>query len=222
MKHWTHQRRLSFWIHTGIVTVPFTFSTISAAVFWYGLFQSAVIALAMVTVVDMLALLGLILYIMRIASPFQSLRHVLPVISVVPLGLELWSLLASNGAWIAGAITGIVITIMVYVAWQCFTTIERLFIPPLQAAREKAEQDVQALVLTMEQLRVVTAAVDVFRSGSASQMTVVERSTLNEPAPPLSKTQQVKLLASELGVSESTIWRRMQSGAVRPEGDERG
>lgn len=199
MKHWTHQRRLSFWTHALVVTIPFTFSTVSAAYFWYDLFQSAVIAGALVTVVDVLALLGLILYVARIASPFQSLRHVLPFVSVVPLGLELWSLLTPNGPWIAGAVTVLVIAIMVYVAWQCFTTIERLFISPLDAVREKAQQDVAALMLTIEQLRVVTTAVDAFR--------VVDST-------PLSKTARVKQIAAERGISESTAWRQVQKGEI--------
>ena len=209
MTDWTHHRKLSFWFHAGIVTVPFAFSTISAGVFWYGLFQSAVIALAMVTVVDMLALSGLVLYIMRIASPFQSLRHVLPFISVVPLGLELWSLLTVNGPWIAGAITGIVIAIMVYVAWQCFTTIEQLFILPIDAAREKAEQDVAALMLMVERYRVATSAVEALRSGG-QRLTIVERSG----ALAMTKTARVRQLAAERGESVSTVWRKSKSGEI--------
>jgi hypothetical protein len=90
MTNWTTQRKLSFWIHAIIVLIPFTFSTVSAGVFWYGLFHSAVIALALVTVVDA-DVAGLVLYVTRIESPFQSPVIVLPFVSVVPLGLELWS-----------------------------------------------------------------------------------------------------------------------------------
>lgn len=204
MTHWTKQRRLSFYFHAGMVLIPFTFSTVSAGAFWYNLFQNAVIAGALVIVVDILALSGLILYIARIESPFQSLRHVLPVVSVVPLGLELWSLLAKQNAYIAGAITAIVTSIMVVVAWQCFTTIERQFIPPLDAAREKAEQDVKALLLTMEQLRVVSAAVEAFRSDQA--LTVVDA--------PMSKTARVKQLSDQTGDSVSTIWRKVKRGEI--------
>jgi hypothetical protein len=39
--------------------------------------------------------------------------------------------------------------------------------------------------------------------------------------PPLSKTERVKLLASELNVSESTVWRLMKAGTVTPESEER-
>jgi hypothetical protein len=37
---------------------------------------------------------------------------------------------------------------------------------------------------------------------------------------PLSRTQQAKLLASELGVSESTVWRRAKQGAITLNGKE--
>ena len=201
MINWTTRRKLSFWIHVIVVLIPFTFSTVSAGVFWYNLFHSAVIALALVTVVDVLALLGLVLYVTRIESPFQALRYVLPFVSVVPLGLELWSLLTAHDPWVAGTVTALVTAIMVAVAWQCFTTIERLFIPPIEAAREKAQQAVAGLLLSMEQLRVVSAAVEAFRSDQA--LTV-------EP----SKTQRVKQLAVERGVSESTIWRAERKGEI--------
>ena len=40
-----------------------------------------------------------------------------------------------------------------------------------------------------------------------------------ESTPALSKTAQAKLLASELGISESTIWRRMKATANNGEGE---
>lgn len=213
MKHWTRKRLASFWIHTLIVIVPFLFSTISAWLFWYGLFQDGWIASSMIVVVDALALLGLILYIARIASPFQPLRHALPFVSIVPLGVELYGVLLPNGAWTAGAISGLSTAIMVSVAALCFRTIEQLFIPPLDAAREQAEHDVAALKLRMEQLRVVSDAVGVFRETTAPQLTVVDSPSTTVDSPPtLTKTEQVKRLAAARGVSVSTMWRRVQSG----------
>ena len=212
MKHWTFKRRLSFWIHATIVIVPFLFSTVSAWLFWYGLFQDGLIASAMIVVIDALALIGLIMYITRISSPFQVLRHALPFVSIVPLGIELYGVLEPNGRALAVTVALLSTAIMVTVAALCFRTIEQLFIPPLDAAREKAEQDVAALTLTMEQLRVVTQAVDVFRSMSAPQLIVSETIESAPTLTPLSKTAKVERLAAARGISVSTAWRRVQSG----------
>lgn len=218
MTHWTLQRRISFGVHTGIVLIPFSFSAVSAWLFWYGLFHDAAIASAMVVVVDVLALLGLILYITHISSPFQGLRHALPFVSIVPLGIELYSVLEPNGWGLAALIAALATGIMVTVAALCFRTIEQLFIPPLEAVREKAERDVQALLLTMEQLRVVSSAVDVFRGVAPAQAPVLaldDDSTALETTPPaLSKTQRVKQMALAAGVSESTMWRNIQRGII--------
>lgn len=208
MKHWTRKRIASFWIHTVIVIVPFSFSAVSAWLFWYGLFQDGVIASAMIVVVDALALLGLILYITRIQSPFQVLRHALPFVSIVPLGIELYGVLLPNGRTLAVTVALLATAIMVTVAALCFRTIEQLFIPPVDAAREKAQQDVQAMLQTMEQLRVINDAVGVFRDAPPVRLIVDDSSAT------LTKTQRVEHLASEAGVSVSTMWRRVQRGDV--------
>ena len=213
MKHWTRKRLASFWVHAIIVIVPFLFSTVSAWLFWFSLFQDGVIASAMIVVIDALALIGLIMYIARIASPFQVLRHALPFVSIVPLGIELYNVLAPNGMALAVTISLLSTAIMVTVAALCFRTIEQLFIPPLDAAREKAIADVQALTLTMEQMRVVSEAVAVFRESASPPQLIVAETIESEPAiTPLSKTEQVRRLAAARGISVSTAWRRVQSG----------
>ena len=212
MKNWTLKRRLSFWIHSTIVIVPFLFSTVSAWLFWYGLFGDGVIASAMIVVIDALALIGLIMYITRIESPFQVLRHALPFVSIVPLGVELYRVLEPNGQTLAVTVAIVSTAIMVTVAALCFRTIERLFIPPLDAAREKAEQDVAALTLTMEQLSVVNKAVAVFRDSTTPQVIISEAIDSPTAITPITKTEQVKRLAAARGISVSTAWRRVQSG----------
>lgn len=194
--------------------VPFAFSAVSAWLFWNGLFQNAIIASSMVFVIDTLALLGLILYITRIASPFQVLRHALPFVSIVPLGIELYGVLEPNGYALAMTMSLLATGIMVTVAALCFRTIEQLFIPPLDAAREKAQQDVAALALAMEQFNVVSEAVAVFRGMPQSQLTVGD--VIDSPVT-LTKTAKVERLASRLGVSISTAWRRVQSGEEKLE-----
>lgn len=162
MAHWSTKRLASLVIHTTVVLVPFGFSTVSALLFWHGLFVSWWLAAPMVVVVDILALLGLVLYVVRIPSPFVWLRHLLPFISIVPLGLELYALLEHNGPAVAGAVTLLVTSILVAIAWQCFRTIERLFIDPIEAAREKAREQVGAFSLTMAQLAEMNEIVDTF------------------------------------------------------------
>jgi hypothetical protein len=162
MKYWTVKRKASFAIHTAVVSVPFGFSTVSALLFWRALFASWWLAVPMVVVIDVLALLGLVLYIAGIASPFVWLRHALPFISIVPLGLELYTLLTHNGVIVSGVVTILVTTIMVAIAWKCFTTIERLFIDPIEAARERAREQVSEFTRTLAQLQEMNNIVDTF------------------------------------------------------------
>ena len=152
MKHWTTKRLASFIIHTIIVLVPFSFSVVSSLLFWHSLFGSWYLAAPLVGVIDGLALLGLILAIIGIASPFQALRHLLPVVSVVPLGVELYNALAHNGAWVALGAAGVVTIILVLIAWQCFSTIEALFIDPVAAAVEKTHEKLQGLAIAHAEL----------------------------------------------------------------------
>lgn len=162
MTHWTIKRKLSFGIHAGVVSIPFGFSTVSAFLFWRSLFGSGWIAAPMVGVVDVLALLGLVLYIVGIESPFVWLRHLLPFISIVPLGIELYTLLQHNGPLTAGAVTVLVSALLVLIAWKCFTTIERLFIDPIEAAREKAREQLGTFQRTFAQLEEMNGIADTF------------------------------------------------------------
>lgn len=215
MTDWTRKRQISLAVHTLIVIVPFLFATVSAWQFWDSLFHDAVIASGMIVVVDILALLGLALYISRIASPFQALRHALPFVSAVPLGIELYQALATNNPWVAGSVALLATAIMVTVAALCFHTIEELFIEPLEAARERAQHDVAALMLAMEQLRVVQQAVDTFRTGVIAQLPAPEsddtRITLT------TKSQRVAAMAQKIGKSESTVWRMVANGQIKLE-----
>jgi hypothetical protein len=144
------------------VTVPFLASTVSAFMLWRDLFGSPWLAVPMVAVVDILALTGLVLYIARVPSPFVPLRHFLPVVSVVPLGRELYLLLQHNGWSIAGGVSLVVIALFTWIAWKCFTTIEQLFISPVDAAREKTREQLAALSIELGRLQETSAVVDSF------------------------------------------------------------
>jgi hypothetical protein len=222
MTHWSNTRKLSFWVHVTFVTVPFLASTVSAFVLWQALFKSGWLAVPMVAVIDILALTGLILYIMRVPSPFVPLRHFLPVVSVVPLGRELYLLLQHNGPIVAGGVSAVVITLFTWIAWKCFGTIERLFVSPVEAAREKTREQLEALSVSLAQLSETSEVVREFVSGWQGQRRVTAHAstptvaTTSTPVPALSdsdsKTARVKALAVEHNVSESTAWRKVRAG----------
>jgi hypothetical protein len=243
MQNWTTRRRASLIIHALVVLIPFVFSAGSAALFWYSLFRSWWVAGSLVTVIDGLALLGLVLFICRVPSPFQALRHVLPFVSVVPLGYELLTALsAHNNVWLSAIVSGIVTAVMVAVAWQCFRTIEQLFVDPLTAAMELAEekaererlqvaqvsamaqqsmaQQVMLLSETLagmsQQQQLAVSAIQEWVRQPQLQLTaaqpVVER--VKVLSTQQATQQQVRSYADSLGVSERTIYRRLKAGEL--------
>lgn len=173
MKHWTKHRWASLAIHVAFVSVPFTLSTVSALLFWQAMFQDWMLAIPMVVVVEVLALVGLVLYLTKIESPFVTLRHLLPFISIVPLGREFYLQLQHNPPIVAWSLTVLATLVLVVIAWQCFRTIERLFIPPVEAAKEKARAQIGALSVTLAQLDEMNGIVDGF---------VVDRMRYHAPA----------------------------------------
>lgn len=246
MQNWTTRRRASLIIHALVVLIPFVFSAGSAVLFWYSLFRSWWVAGSLVTVIDGLALLGLVLFICRVPSPFQALRHVLPFVSVVPLGYELLTALsAHNNVWLSAIVSGIVTAVMVAVAWQCFRTIEQLFVDPLTAAMELAEEQatreqqqvIQASLIARQrmaqQVRALTEtltamseqqqlAVNAVRDWSQQpQLQLATQSTLEQPLTQLpapsavqATRRQVRAYADRIGVSERTVYRRLESGEL--------
>lgn len=215
MKHWSRTRRISLAIHVLFVSVPFFASSVSALLLWQALFNSWWLAVPMMLVIDVLALTGLILTIARIPSPFVPLRHVLPFISIIPLGRELYLLLQHNSTAIAGAVTIAVTALFVAIAWQCFGTIERLFVSPVEAARERAQEQLAGLTVQLAQLTEANEMVGDFvtawkeHQGTAIAVTALAPALLDD-----SKTARVRALAQEQGVSESTIWRKIRKGEL--------
>lgn len=173
MNYWTRRRWISLGVHVAFVLVPFTLSTISALLFWRDMFGGWGLAVPMVLVVEVLSLAGLVLFLTGIESPFVYLRHLLPFISIIPLGREFYLQLRHNEPWVAWGLTVLTTAILVVIAWQCFRTIERLFIPPIEAARERARAQVGALSITLAQLGEMNTIVDGF---------VVERMRYHAPS----------------------------------------
>lgn len=218
--YWTRRRWASLIIHIAFVSVPFGISTVSALLFWRAMFQSWWLAVPMVAVIEVLSLIGLALFILHIESPFIVLRHLLPFISIIPLARELYLLLAHNDPWIAWSLTTLATIVLVIISWQCFRTIERLFIDPVVAAREKAHEQVAAFQRTLAQHKEMSVIVDSFvaeRMHYHQSVTTVQPLALESaaPVPLLSKTARVKAYALENGVSESTVWRQVKDGTLK-------
>lgn len=214
MKDWTRQRRLSFAVHIVFVAVPFLASSISALLLWNALFKSWWLAIPAVLVVDILALMGLVLFIARVPSPFQPLRHALPFVSIVPLGRELYLLLEHNGPLTAVTVTAIAVIVLTVIAWKCFDTIEALFISPVEAARERAREQLENVTVQLASLTEANSVVSDFVTAWQRQQVHV---TVMEERPQLaveSKTARVRALAMERGESESTVWRKIKSGEL--------
>lgn len=214
MHYWTRSRWMSLAIHVVIVLIPFLVSAVSAFLFWQRLFLSPLIAGVMVSVVDVLALLGLVFYIAQIESPFQFLRHLLPFVSILPLGLEMYALLAHNSLWIAVSVASVVTIILVVIAWQCFRTIESLFIDPISAARQHAQHHLQHLVIADAALRATREAATQFAQAWATTDTP-QLSSADGTVTPQLTTAEVKALAAQRNVSERTIWRQLKAGTLQ-------
>jgi len=221
-QYWTRRRWASLAVHVVFVSVPFTLSTVSALLFWQAMFNSWWLAVPMVAVIEVLSLIGLALFILRIESPFTVLRHLLPFISIIPLAREMYLLLAHNEAWIAWSLTTLATVVLVIISWQCFKTIERLFIDPVAAAREKAHEQVAAFQRTLAQHEEMSLIVDSFVSERLDyhrSVTTVQPLAIESSAPvlSLSKTARVKALAQSTGQSESTVWRGVKNGTINLE-----
>jgi len=223
MHYWTRRRKISLAIHVAFVLVPFSLSTASALLFWYAMFGGWWLAVPMVAVIEVLSLVGLVLFLTKIESPFVQLRHLLPFISIVPLGRELYLLLQHNPPVIAWSLTVVATLVLVVIAWQCFRTIERLFIDPMEAAREHAHEQVAEFRLKLTQHEEMSLIVDDFmreRMNYHGTITTVQPLAFESTAPALSlsKTARVRALAQSSGRSESTVWRGVKDGTISLEG----
>lgn len=182
MREWTNKRKASLAVHVGFVSVPFAASTVSAVLLWHALFNSWVIGIGMIAVIEVLSLAGLVLHIWRVPSPFTSLRHALPFISIGPLGREVYVLLAHNGLAVAVAFTLLIVTIAVYISHRCFVTIEDLFADPIAAAREKAQEDVRNLRVVLARFEETKSIVNAFVDDQLDKR--AERITITQDAAP--------------------------------------
>lgn len=215
LQHWTKRRKWSLAIHIGIVLIPFIFATTSAANIWFGLFQDWWIAVPIVIAFDVTALLGLVLYIAKIDSPFQVLRHFLPIVSVAPLGIELYQLLAAhNTAWVSVLTALIVTTAMTLIAWRCYVTIEKLFVSPEVAARQMMQEQVRTLTTMLITAADMQSSIRLAVQDWSERADIRALPALTGDVMPFVSTQAVKAYAERTNVSERTVWRKIKHGKL--------
>lgn len=217
-QHWTNRRKASLAVHIGIVLIPFCFAAVSAGALWYSLFRDWWVAVPIVIAFDVTALLGLLLYIAKIDSPFQVLRHLLPFISVVPLGVELYQLLrVHNGIGLSATVAFIVTTLMTLIAWRCYVTIERLFVSPEVAARQMMQEQVRQLttmlITAADMQSSIRLAVQDWSERADIRVSALTPALTGDVMPSVS-TQAVRAYAELNDVSERTVWRQLKTGKL--------
>lgn len=163
MQYWTRRRQLSFAAHITFVAVPFVCSTVSALLFWHQWFASWVAAGVLVGVIEIMALSSFVLYVARVEWPLTWLRHMLPFLSVVPLGWELYHVLLPNsGSWVAFVLSAVISAWFVFVAFVLFRSLERLFVDPVEAAGELMHERLDVVRTVVGQLMTANQEVSVF------------------------------------------------------------
>ena len=226
MKHWTRRRWASLGIHVAFVSVPFSLSTASALLFWRDMFQSWALAIPMVAVIEVLSLVGLILFLTRIESPFVAIRHLLPFISIVPLGREMYLLLAHNPPAVAWGLTALATGILVVIAWQCFGTIERLFMnDPEIVAQEQADAlayarshaHAQAAAMAQE-LAQAEATISILRTFAARHLVDMAQGATQPMVAPAATEQDAwqPLMISATDDAQSLVAAVVYDGATYP------
>lgn len=153
MKYWSTKRKSSLVIHSFIASIILAWSLDASVTFWQSLYKDDIFAYGTVAVVDCMTLLGMILFILKINSPIQWLRHLLPFVSVLPLWSELQTQFAQLDSFYQFTLTAIVTTILVGLAWLIWHTIENLFIDPIEAAGEAFQSQLDVVGRTLLQMK---------------------------------------------------------------------
>lgn len=182
--YWTIQRWASLLIHGALAIVLLAWSISSAFHFWDMAFADDIYAYGAIICIDGLAFLGLVLYIFRVESPLVHARHILPIASAVPLVFDMHNQFAhfENGlTWVFTVSITLLLVALSFVVW---TTIERLFVQPEEAAREYAKQQMQSFNTRATQLQVMQQEADGFvamhmqRAMETAQRAFVQQPTL--------------------------------------------
>lgn len=150
---WDDRRRISFAVHLAFLSITIVSGFVAALMLWDGWFDSWPAAIVAVTSVEVLSLTSLVLYIAKIEWPLASLRHIIPFLSILPLGYELHLFLDANpsnkGGWVPIVIPIAISIWFVFLSFKLIHSLEGLFIDPVTAAREAARSKMQAVATTL-------------------------------------------------------------------------
>lgn len=138
---WTARRKISFVFHALYALLTIGIGAASALLLWQQWFDSWWVASVIISVIEVLCILSLILHIARIEWPLSDLRHVLPFLAIVPLGVELHTLMAANplnSGFTTFAIPGVLTIWFIWLEVKILASLEGLFISPTEAAKEHA------------------------------------------------------------------------------------
>ncbi|MDW8214372.1 MAG: hypothetical protein RMJ55_12505 [Roseiflexaceae bacterium] len=183
--------------HAAIVATLLAWSIWAGFTFWYGLFGSAWAAIGALLALDAVALWGFVMHVLRIPSPFASLRHALPLLSALPLLHSLHALAVQQAhrdaahtgdvaSWTAAlALT----TLLALFSWLAWRGLERLLIDPqavalaevedrarrAEVAVQRISSEAQAAVRIIAAMREAVAAHEKLLSPSAGGDLVLAR-----------------------------------------------
>lgn len=160
--YWTPRRWTGLAIHGLLALIVLAWSASSSFHFWSWAFTNSVYAYGAVACIDALALLGLVMHIARIPSPLSIARHALPLVSALPLGVDMHSQFAHLQDVQAWALTLFVTALLVVLSFVVWRHIEQLFIDPVEAARQYAQQRMQALHTVSAQMGAMQEVADGF------------------------------------------------------------
>lgn len=163
---WSRKRKISLVVHVLYLAITFISGLVAALILWHWWFSrvegSWVAAGVIVGTIEILSLLGLVLYIARVEWPLISLRHALPFLSIGPLGYELYTLLAANGPLIAYPVSLALTSWFVFLSFKLLHSLEGLFIDPVEAAREHAKEEMGRVATTLARFQETKKAAEAF------------------------------------------------------------
>jgi hypothetical protein len=150
MSKWTTRRKVSFLVHLLYILVPAVAALVASVDLWTTLFGSPWFAIPLIVCLEGVAAVGFVFHLMKVDSPFVHARHLVPAYSLVTLSYELGAfLVARNGLALGLGTTAFVVAVFGTLFVKSFGVLERIFIDPIQAARERATEQAQGILLPL-------------------------------------------------------------------------
>lgn len=185
--------------HAAIAGTILAWSVWAGFTFWYGLFGSEWTAIGALLALDAAALWGFVMHVLRIPSPFVSVRHALPLLSALPLLHSLHALAvqqahrdATHAGDVASWTAALALTALLGMfSWLAWRGLERLLIDPhavalaevedrarrAEVAVQRISSEAQAAVRIVAAMRTAVAAHEQLLSPSASSDLVLAQRT---------------------------------------------